>query len=264
MQINRTNLKNMSLFFMINLYGVWLSHYCWCVIYTSVSFQRPKQADDVEGGYTCESVNPPPDDLLCQKCNYVAKEPQQFNCCGKLCCKSCLAGVTSYKSHYFGSTVKCKQEPLEYYFDQRSNDQIQKLKVKCINSNQSCEWTGDLKDLDDHRSQCPKEEIPCIFSEVGCETRLLREDLDNHITQDQQQHLNCAVTSILRLRQELATTQGELQEVQETLSKCVDEVRTLPMIFEVSNYAQFKETGDTWYSTPFYSRRSECLALIHI
>ena len=26
----------------------------------------------------------------------------------------------------------------------------------------------------------------------------------------------------------------------------------------MSNYAQFKKTGNTWYSTPFYSRRSEC------
>ena len=115
-----------------------------------------------------------------------------------------------------------------------------------------------LKDLDNHCSKCLKEEIPCTFSEIGCKTRPMRKDLDNHIAQNQQQHLDCAMASILRLRQELATTRGELQEVQSTLSTCMDEAQTLPMVFKMSNFAQIKEAGDTWYSAPFYSRRSEC------
>jgi len=147
--------------------------------------------------------------------------------------------------------VKHKNEPLDHSFDHESNERIQKLKVKCTNLDQSCDWTGELKDLDDHRSQCPKEEIQCTLSEVGCETRLLRENLDDHLVQNQQQHLNCAVTSISRLRQELATTRGELREVQETFSRSI---KTLPRIFKMSNYAQIKKNGETWYSTPFYSR----------
>jgi len=180
-------------------------------------------------------------------------------CCGALYCESCLAGATSNAaSHRLHCCVKCKSRSLDYFFDRKSNEQIQKLMVKCTNLDEGCDWIGELKDLDDHCSQCPKEEIPCTLSDVGCQKRLLREDLDNHITQDQQQHLHCAVTSILRLRQELATTQGELREVQETLSKCNNEMQTLPMTFKMSNYAKFKEERDTWYSTPFYSRRSEC------
>lgn len=208
-------------------------------------------------------VDQPPDDLLCKKCNHVAKNPQQLKCCGEFYCKSCLASWNVL--HKASCSVKHKNEPLDYFFDHKSNEQIQKLMVKCTSLDEGCNWTGELKDLDDHHSQCPKEEIPCTFSEVGCETRPLRENLENHITQDQQQHLNCAMTSITRLRQELAstqkelaTTQGELREVQETLSKCMDEVQSLPMTFKMSNYAKFKETGDTWYSTPFYSRRSDC------
>jgi len=36
------------------------------------------------------------------------------------------------------------------------------------------------------------------------------------------------------------------------------------MILKMSNYAQFKKTGDTWYSTPFYSRWSECRLCLRV
>ena len=233
----------------------------------SVHLQRRKNAPDVVGGYTY-IVNQPPDDLLCQMCNYPAKEPQQLKCCGTLYCKSCLARITSsaasWPSYGPRCCVKCKSKSLDHFFDRKSNEQIQKLMVECTNQGEGCDWTGELKDLDDHCSQCPKEVIPCTLSEVGCETRLLRENLDDHIAQDQQQHLDCAVTSVLKLKQELAKARGELQEVQETLSKCMDDVQTLPMTFRMSNYAQFKAKRETWYSTPFYSRRSECRLRLYI
>ena len=226
----------------------------------SVHFQRPKTAADVVGGYTYEFIDQPPDDLLCQMCKHVAKEPQQLKCtCGAFYCMSCLARITSTSAmHKSDCPVKYKNEPLDHFPDHKSNERIQKLMLKCTNQGEGCDWTGELKDLDDHRSQCPKEEIPCTLSEVGCETRLPREILDDHIAQNQQQHLDCAVKSILKLKQELATTRGELQGVQETLSRCMDEVRTLPTIIRMSDYAQFKAKGETWYSAPFYSRSNEC------
>ena len=157
--------------------------------------------------------------------------------------------------HNANCLVKYETEHLEHFFDNKSNERIQKLMVRCTNSDQDCDWIGELKDLDDHRSRCPKEEIPCTFSEVGCEIRPLRENLDDHITQDQQLHLHCAMTSVLQLRQELATAQENLKE---TLTECMDEVRILPMILKMSDYASFHKTRNTWYSTPFYSRRIEC------
>jgi len=182
----------------------------------SVYFQRHNTAADIERGYRCEFLNRPPDDLFCERCSYIAREPQQLKCCGTLWCKSCLV-IGGLKTHVSGSTEKCKKEDVDYFFDHKSNERIQNLMAKCMNSNQSCDWTGKLKDLDGHRSQCPKEEIPCTFSEVGCETQLLRENLDDHIAQNQQQHLHCAVMSISRLRQELASTQKELASTQKEL-----------------------------------------------
>ena len=191
-------------------------------------------------------------------CKCVAKEPQQLKCtCGAFYCKSCLARITSTSAmHKSDCPVKYKNESLDHFPDHKSNERLQKLMVKCTKSGQGCDWTGQLKDLNDHRShQCPKEKIPCTLSEVGCETSLLRENLGNHIAQKQMQHFEFVVKSTLRLKQELATTREELQEVQETLIKST---QALPMILKMSNYAQLKSSGKTWRSTPFYSHRSEC------
>ena len=174
---------------------------------------------------------------------------------------SCLARITSSYGpapHNASCTMKHKNGPLDHFSDHRSNERIQKLTVECTNQGEGCDWTGVLKDLDDHRSQCPKQEIPCTLSEVGCETRFPREVLDDHIAKNQKKHFELAVKSTLRLRQELATTQEELQELQATLSKCMDEVRTLPAIFNMSRYGHFREARETWYSATFYSRLSDC------
>ena len=67
--------------------------------------------------------------------------------------------------------ILCTCKSLDLHFlNQRSNERIQKLMVECTNQDlhAGCDWTGELKDLDDHRSQCPKQEIPCTFR---CKTR---------------------------------------------------------------------------------------------
>ena len=57
-------------------------------------------------GYNHQFVEPPPDDLLCLFCTYVARDPQQINCCGILLCSSCL------EQHKKNSTKcpKCKKD----------------------------------------------------------------------------------------------------------------------------------------------------------
>ena len=42
------------------------------------------------GGYDCNFVEQPSDDLICLICTFVAKDPQQLTCCGKIYCRACL------------------------------------------------------------------------------------------------------------------------------------------------------------------------------
>ena len=58
---------------------------------TLVTTERPKTSSINDlGGYDCDFLEPPPDALLCLICTFVAREPMQMDCCGRVYCKHCL------------------------------------------------------------------------------------------------------------------------------------------------------------------------------
>ena len=67
-------------------------------------------------GYDHQFVEPPPDDLLCLICLFVARDPQQMKCCGKVLCNTCL------KEHRKRS-IKCPQcnVNIDSFEDKRGN-----------------------------------------------------------------------------------------------------------------------------------------------
>ena len=50
------------------------------------------------GGYDCDFLEPPPDALLCLICTFVAREPMQMDCCGRVYCNECLTENKKYSS----------------------------------------------------------------------------------------------------------------------------------------------------------------------
>ena len=56
---------------------------------------------------------------------------------------------------------------------------VQALHVRCKNF---CDWTGELKFLDDHKEVCPLEFIEC--SNDGCRTPVRRNNLGKHVSQE--------------------------------------------------------------------------------
>ena len=61
-------------------------------------------------GYDCKFVDAVPNSLICLICTFVAREPQQAICCGKIYCKRCLDDLTAHYSHDLVpavSTTKC-------------------------------------------------------------------------------------------------------------------------------------------------------------
>ena len=55
-----------------------------------VTVFRERKMGNALRGYDCDFLEPPPDALLCLICTFVAREPMQTDCCGKLYCKHCL------------------------------------------------------------------------------------------------------------------------------------------------------------------------------
>ena len=55
--------------------------------YPATSSESP---DSSEGGYDYTFVETPPDRLMCQICQAVARAPHQVTCCGRVYCETCL------------------------------------------------------------------------------------------------------------------------------------------------------------------------------
>ena len=57
---------------------------------TSHPAASSESADSSEGGYDYTFVETPPDRLMCQICQAVARVPHQVTCCGRVYCETCL------------------------------------------------------------------------------------------------------------------------------------------------------------------------------
>ncbi|XP_064398226.1 TNF receptor-associated factor 5-like isoform X2 [Halichondria panicea] len=137
-------------------------------------------------GYDYQFVEEPSDDLKCLICLCVAKDPQQHGDggCGKIFCTSC---IDKYKTR----NDKCPncRKVITTFKDERSNRDIQSLKVKCTNRNDGCQWVGELRYVDDHLKTCDYAKLRCpnrcgggIFQMLnGGGTQLFRKDLQKHL-----------------------------------------------------------------------------------
>ncbi len=67
------------------------------------------------GGHDSKFVQPPPDDLICLICTFVAKDPQQLTCCGKIFCTDCLDKLGAAQS-----CPHCREDVWESFEDKRS------------------------------------------------------------------------------------------------------------------------------------------------
>lgn len=113
-------------------------------------------------------IEPFPEELKCLRCCHVAISPQQFTCCGKLCCLSCFHGTQK-------RCPSCKKQNL-VHVDQASDRAIKDLKVKCNNHQEGCEWTGELRDLQGHLTSCAEAKVYCD----KCSAPLIRRNEQQH------------------------------------------------------------------------------------
>ncbi len=68
-----------------------------------------------KGGYDCNFVSLPDEDLKCLICLEVSRDPLQHEACGKLFCKSCIEEYGRDKP-----CPHCQVEKVQYFVDNRS------------------------------------------------------------------------------------------------------------------------------------------------
>ena len=136
------------------------------------------------GGYDCDFVESPVDDLLCKICHFPARDPQQTNeCCGQTFCAVCLGKYMDSKILDNKQCPYCKTEPFTFVRDAKTKRYVEGLKVFCLHKLLGCTWTGELRSLEQHlvkdiRKGCPFTELQCSN---GCGVVMQRRLVEGHL-----------------------------------------------------------------------------------
>ena len=144
------------------------------------------------------------EDFECPICTLVLTTPVQTRCCGAVFCKSCImqwGGLGGLQGGIFQSGLQlgsqrrvtsnnccphCRNSPLHYYDDKRTERMVKNLKVNCANHKSGCKWTGELRNLSSHLSStnvsgCEYQVIPCPRK---CGENVSRSHLTKHSEED--------------------------------------------------------------------------------
>ena len=121
------------------------------------------------GGYDCDFVESPADDLLCKICHFPARDPQQTNeCCGQTFCAACLGKYIDSKILDNKQCPYCKTESFTFVRDAKTKRCVEGLKVFCPNKLLGCTWTGELRSLEQHLVKDIDDKKGCPFTELQC------------------------------------------------------------------------------------------------
>ena len=106
--------------------------------------------------YNIEFVEPPPYDCQCRVCLEIFKDKVCFQtkCCGHHICSECTTRLKNMKT----TCEVCRSGSFDVNEDQFFTREILNLKVRCYYSNAGCKWTGELRQLDEHKKNAQKNQ----------------------------------------------------------------------------------------------------------
>jgi TNF receptor-associated factor 4 len=140
-------------------------------------------------GFECDFVEKPPKavQFQCPICLLVLREPYQATCCGKSFCKECIESVKATSN----KCPTCKTEDFFSYPNLGLQQSLYDFQVSCTHKSKGCEWTGELRELDNHLNSdppankslqgCPYTLIKCPFDCTECVKGVCREDVKSHV-----------------------------------------------------------------------------------
>ena len=142
-------------------------------------------------------VEDPPEITSCALCAEVMKEPQLPICCGQnhLCC-SCIVRINeiALKRKEEPCCPFCRTENFQTMVSADLKNTILELKVRCIEKNSGCEWTGKIRDIENHlRKECQVHPIICPNE---CESKVQRKHLVQHLSECPLEMVQCPYNSV--------------------------------------------------------------------
>ena len=228
-------------------------------------------------------------DYICAICHMVVRKPHLTSCCGNLFCESCIGEVKKTN----GPCPMCTDPKLSTFFNKRVARILQIFRVTCVNSKDGCQWSGELRHLEEHLQSCKEMAVPCEYSEYGCDKVLKNKEMESHLKTACSKHLQMVchahkalkekhktveedkkqlVKSKSEKEQECINISGELERVKTELhfvrenentwekqlnaegEKIFSKYKSVtPVVIKMANYAQNKQRSVQWFSCSFYT-----------
>ena len=136
--------------------------------------------------YDCEFVEIPPKEFECTICLNILKEPHLNNCCGQHFCHQCIQRIIDDQK----PCPLCNEADFIVILDKKTERKILDLQVKCRQHKNGCEWSGELRSLEQHCDMCTYAEVDCPNS---CGKRVQRRLLSSHLEEKcSKRNFNCA------------------------------------------------------------------------
>ena len=113
--------------------------------------------------------------------------PRLLSCCGHHVCEPCLTKIQNSKMAGPTRCPLCQSTDFTTMLDKGMAREVRDFQVYCPNTNEGCDWVGEVGQIEDHLSprvssnrarMCQFEKVAC--SNKGCEEEVLRRDLDGH------------------------------------------------------------------------------------
>ncbi len=99
----------------------------------------------------------------CSVCHLIPRSPAKVSCCGNIFCHFCVKT--------YSSCPLCMQE-FTWMIDKLHERKIHELEVWCVNHTDGCEWTGELRQMEEHLNWNPQESDQesrkCLYQVTSC------------------------------------------------------------------------------------------------
>jgi TNF receptor-associated factor 6 len=145
---------------------------------------------DMEG-YDADFDPPLEKRLECPICLLAQRDPMQTPC-GHRFCGPCLhraIHVTGPKCPVDNQRIRVTQ----LFRDNFARREVLSLSVRCRSREKGCEWSGELRALEDHKKNCPFEEISCPN---GCGLTALRKVVNFHTDDCPKRWVSCELCNL--------------------------------------------------------------------
>ncbi|XP_022804798.1 TNF receptor-associated factor 4-like [Stylophora pistillata] len=214
-------------------------------------------------GYEDIFVDAVDQDCQCLICHLPLRGPFQTRC-GHRYCKECLfEHIRRQRSQ--GQFLTCPfdrqdLDPVRDVFpDTATERKILTLAIRC--PREGCEWTGELRNKEEHltqcgtcpnncghsvsretvlthiRDECPLAVVSCPYTRVGCDTVIQRQTVEPHLQNGLNLHLNLACLKLNETIVELEETKRQLQTTRLQLDRTKEELDKTTFIWKISGFS---------------------------